>query len=146
MIMTPVSKPLVHLNHIGVAVNKLPEMEKLFSILGLSISHSEPVPEQGVNTHFLPLPSKPTAIEFLEVLDPQGTVSKFIEKKGPGIHHLSFETEQGMLDSLCADLKQSGYRMIYDTPKKGAHSMRINFIHPASAGGILIELMEPEKS
>jgi len=144
--MTQASQPLVHLSHIGVAVNALPEMKKLFSLLGLSITHSEPVIEQGVSTHFIPLPYKPAAIEFLEVLDPKGTVAKFIEKKGPGIHHLSFETEKGKLDSLCQNLKNSGYRLIYDSPKKGAHSMRINFIHPASAGGILIELMEPEKS
>ncbi len=144
--MTPVAKPLVHLSHIGVAVNALPEMKKLFSILGLTVSHSEPVHEQGVSTHFVPLPLKPSAIEFLEVLDPQGTVAKFIDKKGPGIHHLSFETEHGRLDSLCDELKKSGYRLIYETPKNGAHSMRINFIHPGSAGGMLIELMEPQHS
>lgn len=131
------------LNHIGVAVSNLPELKKLFSILGLSVSHTEPVPEQGVITHFLPLPRVPSQIEFLEVTDPQGTVAKFIEKRGPGIHHLSFQVEKGQLDPLCVRLKSEGYRLIYDAPRNGAHSMRINFVHPASAGGILIEVMEP---
>lgn len=131
------------LNHIGVAVQNLPEMKKLFEVLGLHITGTEPVPDQGVTTHFLPLPKESPSIEFLEVTDPEGTVAKFIQKRGPGIHHLSFTVQAGELDPLCSKLTQSGYRTIYPSPKMGAHSMRINFIHPASAGGILIEIMEP---
>ncbi len=131
------------LNHIGVAVKDLPEMKKLFAVLGLSITGTEPVPEQGVTTHFLPLPKAAPSIELLEVTDPEGTVAQFIKKRGPGIHHLSFTVTKGELDTLCEKLVQSGYRMIYPSPKNGAHSMRINFIHPASAGGMLIEIMEP---
>lgn len=140
---------MISLNHIGIAVNQLPEMRKLFEILGLSVDHAEPVPDQGVTTHFLPLPlgngaGGATALELLEVSDPQGTVAKFIEKRGPGIHHLSFVVARGGLDPLCAKLRQAGYRLIYDAPKDGAHRMRINFIHPASAGGMLLELMESQ--
>jgi len=133
----------IRLDHIGVAVKNLPEMKRLFTLLGLTVSNSESVPEQGVTTHFLPLPRENTSIELLEVTDPQGTVAKFIEKKGPGIHHLSFALEAGELDPLCAKLRAAGYRLTYETPKNGAHSMRVNFIHPASAGGMLIEIMEP---
>lgn len=136
-------KTKIALNHIGVAVSDLPGMKKLFSILGLSIDHTEAVPDQGVVTHFIPLPVLPAAIELLEVTDPAGTVQKYIDKRGPGIHHLSFTVEKGTLDSLCTKLSSEGYRMIYPSPKLGAHSMRINFIHPASAGGMLIEIMEP---
>lgn len=134
----------VSLNHIGVAVNQLPEMKKLFSLLGLSVDHTEAVPDQGVVTHFIPLPVQPAAVELLEVTDPEGTVAKFIGKRGPGIHHLSFTVEKGELDPLSKKLRDAGYRLIYDQPKNGAHAMRINFIHPASAGGILIEIMEPQ--
>ena len=130
------------LNHIGIAVSKLPELKKLFSILGLETTHTEPVPDQGVVTHFLPLPREQASLEFLEVTDPEGTVAKFIQKRGPGIHHLSFEVPTGQLDSLCAKLAQSGYKLTYDAPKAGAHGMRVNFIHPQTAGGILIEVME----
>ena len=130
------------LNHIGVAVSRLPEMTRLFGLLGLAVNHVEAVADQGVNTHFLPLPQAPVNLELLEVTDPQGTVARFIEKRGPGIHHLSFEVARGELDPLCAKLRSEGLRLTYDSPQAGAHRMRINFIHPASAGGILIELME----
>ena len=145
--MANVMEPLAHaaqLDHIGIAVTHIPALEKLFELLGLKKTHTEPVAEQGVTTHFLPLPVSPASLEFLEVTDPQGTVAKFIEKRGPGIHHLSFRVKQGSLDSLCANLKQNGYRLTYENPKNGAHHMRVNFIHPASAGGILIEIMEPQ--
>jgi methylmalonyl-CoA epimerase len=133
----------IRLNHIGVAVKDLPEMKQLFSLLGLSVSHTEPVPDQGVTTHFLPIPKGETSVELLEVTDPVGTVAKFIAKRGPGIHHLSFTVDAGQLDSLSARLRTEGVRLIYPEARAGAHAMRINFIHPASAGGILIEIMEP---
>lgn len=132
----------IRLNHIGVAARSLPELRKLFELLGLSITGTEPVPDQGVITHFLPMPAGVASIELLEVTDPEGTVAKFIDKRGPGIHHLSFTVDTGKLEPLCAKLRQNGIRLIYDAPKMGAHSMRINFIHPASAGGMLLEIME----
>lgn len=133
----------VALNHIGIAVANLPEVRKLFGILGLAVTSTEKVPDQGVTTHFLPLPREQASLELLEVSDPEGTVAKFIQKRGPGIHHLSFTVGRGELAPVCAKLRDEGFKMIYDAPRAGAHSMRINFIHPASAGGILIELMEP---
>jgi len=134
------------LNHIGIAVANLPALKKLFSLLGLDVGHVESVPEQGVRAHFLALPQEQAHLEFLEVLDPEGTVAKFVQKRGPGIHHLSFLLGAGELEPLCRQLKAEGYKLTYEAPKDGAHEMRINFIHPASAGGILIELMEPKKA
>jgi methylmalonyl-CoA epimerase len=131
------------LDHIGIAVAQVPSLARLFQLLGLEIGHVEPVPEQGVVAHFLALPKEQAHLEFLEPRDPEGTVAKFIEKRGPGIHHLSFRVGRGELDGLCAKLKADGVRLIYDVSRVGAHRMRINFIHPASAGGILIEVMEP---
>ena len=133
------------LNHIGIAVANLPELKKLFGLLGMAPTHTESVPEQGVNTHFLPLrvESAGSHFEFLEVLDPKGTVAQFIQRRGPGIHHLSFRVDQGALEPLSARLRDAGYRLIYEQPKRGAHGMMINFIHPQTAGGILIEIMEP---
>lgn len=139
----PRSQPVAALDHIGIAVSNLPELTRLFKILGLGVDHEEAVPEQGVNTHFVPLPIEQTNLEFLEVTDPAGTVAKFIEKRGPGIHHLAFRVRYGELDALCARLKGEGIRLIYPEPKPGAHEMRVNFIHPQSAGGMLVEVMEP---
>lgn len=137
--MTP-----ARLNHIGIAVSDIPHLRKLFQILGLTIDHTERVDEQGVMTHFLPLPQPAASLELLEPVDPEGTIAQFLAKRGPGIHHLSFEVTRGELDGLCARLVAAGYRLIYKEPRAGAHAMRINFIHPASAGGMLIEIMEPQ--
>jgi methylmalonyl-CoA epimerase len=135
-------QPQITLNHIGVATDRLPELKKLFQLLGIAEGPVESVPEQGVDVHFQTLEGAAPHIEFLEVKDPEGTVAQFIKKRGPGIHHLSFEVATGGLDPLCMKLKQAGYRLTYDAPKKGAQGMRMNFIHPASASGVLIELME----
>src|SRR4051812_19680269 len=134
---------MISLNHIGIAVADLPALKKLFGLLGISVKSTEPVPDQGVVTHFLPLPNAATNLELLEVTDPEGVVAKFIAKRGPGIHHLSFEVGRGELDRLSERLRAEGYRLTYDAARKGAHGMRVNFIHPAGAGGLLIELMEP---
>jgi methylmalonyl-CoA/ethylmalonyl-CoA epimerase len=138
---------MANLNHIGIAISNLPQMTKLFGLLNLQINHIESMPEQGVMTHFLPLPESeaghPTTLEFLEPLSPDGTVAKFIQKKGPGIHHLAFSVSPGELEPLCQRLRGEGFRLLYESSQRGAHGMMINFIHPSSAGGILIELTEP---
>ena len=132
----------IWLNHIGIAVEDPSALSRTLGLLGFNKTHVEDVPEQGVRTHFVPLSPATTQIELLEVLDPAGTVAKFIEKKGPGVHHLSFEVESGTLDARVAELAAAGLQWIYPTPRPGAHGMRVNFIHPKSAGGVLIELME----
>ncbi len=137
------TRKTLRLNHIGIAVDPLSVMKNLFEELGLPIRSVESVPDQGIQAHFIPLPQTTSTLELLEPIDPQGVIAKFLSKHGPGIHHLSFEAEAGTLDDLCKRLRARGYRLIYDQPRAGAHQMRINFIHPASAGGLLIELMEP---
>ncbi|MGK5081823.1 VOC family protein [Bdellovibrionota bacterium FG-1] len=132
------------LNHVGIAVVDLPRVRKLFSILGLETAHSEAVPEQGVNTHFIPFSAEAygSNLELLEVIHAGSPVAKFISKRGPGLHHLSFRVESGELDALSSRLTAEGYRLVFDGPQAGAHGMRVNFIHPASADGLLIEIME----
>ncbi|NDD91139.1 methylmalonyl-CoA epimerase [bacterium] len=139
---------MTHLNHIGIAVREPEALAGVLALLGFSNTHNEEVPDQGVRTHFFPVTnpgvgaSQATQIELLEVLDPQGTVARFIEKRGPGVHHLSFEVNPGQLDPLCAKIQRAGLQLIYPAPRAGAHGMRVNFIHPKSAGGILLEIME----
>jgi methylmalonyl-CoA/ethylmalonyl-CoA epimerase len=135
---------MISLNHIGIATETgNSQLEKLFRLLGITRGISEQVAEQGVTVHFFNLAGEPPHLELLEVQDPQGTVSNFIKKRGPGIHHLSFLVSAGELDPLCEKLKKENFKFTYEAPKLGAQNMRINFIHPATAGGILIELMEP---
>ncbi len=134
---------MVTLNHIGIATEAgNHQLEKLFQLLGITRGISESVAEQGVNVHFFNLSGDAPHLELLEVQDPSGAVAQFIKKRGPGIHHLSFSVENGKLDSLCAQLKQEGFKFTFEQAKAGAQNMRINFIHPATAGGVLIELME----
>jgi methylmalonyl-CoA/ethylmalonyl-CoA epimerase len=133
----------VSLNHIGIATaTGNTQLEKLFRLLGITRGVSEEVKDQGVNVHFFNLEGTPPHLELLEVRDPQGSVAKFIEKRGAGIHHLSFLLESGSLDELMVLLAAEGFKFTYDHPKAGAQNMRINFIHPATAGGVLVELME----
>ena len=139
---------MASLNHIGIAISDLPQMTKLFGLLNLKIDHSEKVLEQGVVTHFLPLPlptsGKPSSLELLEpIRSEEGTIALFLKKKGPGIHHLAFSVNKGELDPLSERLRNEGFRLIYEQSQSGAHGMRVNFIHPGSAGGILVELTEP---
>jgi methylmalonyl-CoA/ethylmalonyl-CoA epimerase len=133
----------VSLNHIGIATAAgNTQLEKLFRLLGVARGISEEVKDQGVDVHFFNLAGGAPHLELLEVRDPAGSVARFIEKRGPGIHHLSFQVESGALDPLMQTLTSEGFKFTYESPKAGAQGMRINFIHPASAGGVLIELME----
>lgn len=130
----------VYLDHAAVATREPEKLKRVLAILGLTDTGSEAVPSQGVVTHFLkPKPSEP-AVEILEVTDAQGTVARYLDKKGPGIHHLSFMVTA--IDALSAELKAQGVRLVYDSPRPGAHHTRVNFIHPESTGGILIEIAE----
>ncbi len=137
---------MVRLNHIGIAVSQLPRIVQLFSILGLPLDHSQEVPDQGVKTHFIPLSTHSASIELLEVTDPDGTVAEFLKKRGPGIHHLAFSLSPQSLDSTCEVLRSEGYRLVYSECRRGAHGAKINFIHPSTADGVLIELMEEVSS
>jgi methylmalonyl-CoA epimerase len=130
------------LNHIGFAVSDRSQLQKCFEILGLCVSHTEAVPSQGVMTYFMKLPLQQGSLELLEATDPQGVIAQFIQKKGPGIHHLSFELKKGSLSFTSQKLIEAGYKLVYPEARDGAHAMRVNFIHPSTTGGVLIEIME----
>lgn len=132
----------VKLDHIGVAVKSSEKLIKLFNILGVKLNHNEIVHDQNVETFFLPLPVHQTKIELLQPLNESGTISKFLENKGKGVHHLSFECEKGTLKEILLELDKNGFKSIYPEPKVGAHNMLINFLHPKTTDGLLIELME----
>jgi methylmalonyl-CoA epimerase len=141
---------MITLNHIGIAVKEEHQLLELLKLLGLPMDHQEKVEDQKVITSFVPLPQKQeqtftTSLELLKSTDEGGPIAQFIQKRGEGIHHLSFEVGSGELDPLLNRLKTAGYQLIYPEPRMGAHEMRVNFIHPKSTGGILIEVMEKLK-
>ncbi len=124
--------------HIGIAVKDLQESRKFYEqVLGLKCYREETVPDQKVRTAFYKAGN--VKIELLEATDQESPVAKFIEKKGEGLHHIAFETED-----LAKNLKQinNQIRLIDKKPRPGAEGLQIAFVHPASAHGVLVELCE----
>ncbi len=131
-------KPTV-VDHIGIAVKSIEESLKFWEqTMGIKCEGVEEVAEQKVKTAFLPI--KDTEIELLEGTDEDSPVSKFIEKKGEGIHHLAIRVDN--LDEALEELKEKGVRLIDEKPRKGAGGCKIAFVHPKTTGGILLELSE----
>ncbi len=129
----------VAIDHIGIAVESIDEALKFWErSLGIKCTGVEEVAEQKVKTAFLPLGD--TEVELLEATDPESPVAKFIEKKGEGIHHLAIRVEN--LEEALEKMKALGLRMIDEQPRYGAGGARIAFVHPKTAGGVLLELSE----
>ena len=130
---------LLRINHLGIASGSLEQamgcMERLF---GLAVEHVEDVPEQRVKTAFYSVGA--SNLEFLEATDPDGPVGRFLQKRGPGLHHVAFEVDN--LDQAIQELLAKGVRLLDPEPRIGAHGCRIAFIHPAETAGVLMELCE----
>jgi methylmalonyl-CoA/ethylmalonyl-CoA epimerase len=128
-----------HIEHIGIAVASLAESVAFYEkVLGLKCYNIEEVPDQKVRTAFFMVGQ--TKIELLESTDPQGTIARFIEKRGEGIHHIAFAV--GNIEEKLRHAEMEGVRLIDTKPRKGAEGLDIAFLHPGSAHGVLIELCE----
>jgi methylmalonyl-CoA/ethylmalonyl-CoA epimerase len=126
-----------HIEHIGIAVNKLEEAIPYYeNVLGLKCYAIEEVADQKVKTAFFMVGQ--TKIELLESTDPEGPIGKFIEKKGPGVHHLAFAVDN--VNEALADVAAKGIQLIDKAGRKGAEGMNIGFLHPKSTLGVLTEL------
>ena len=131
---------LTKINHIGIAVTSLAEALPFYrDHLGMVFRGTEEVAEQKVRVAMLQIGE--AKIELLEPTDPESPVARFLEKNGPGIHHLAYEVED--IEQAIAKLEQEGARMIDRIPRNGAHGTRIAFIHPKSSAGVLTELCQP---
>ena len=131
---------LSHIEHLGIAVKSLETAIPYYEeILGLKCYAIEEVKDQKVKTAFFKIGQ--TKIELLESTDPEGTISKFIEKKGEGIHHIAFSVKDGVQNALCV-LVGKGIILIDKTPRIGAEGLDIAFLHPKSTIGVLTELCE----
>lgn len=128
------------LDHIGIAVKNLDEAVKFYrDVLGLELEGVEEVPEESVKVAMFRVGD--THIELLQGTTPESAISKFIEKRGEGIHHIAVRVED--VDKSVEVLKSRGAVLVYDKSKlvsKG--SRKINFVHPKSTGGVLLELVE----
>lgn len=131
---------ITHLDHIAIAVPDLAAaIQRFAEDFGLELSGQEDVPTEQTSTAFFPISG--TRIELVSPMDGQGPIASSLEKRGPGIHHICFRTDN--IEEDMARLTAKGYRFIQDEPKPGAHGTRVAFIHPKSTGGVLIELAEP---
>ena len=130
-----------HIEHIGIAVSSLAEAIPYYeNVLGLECYAIEEVADQKVRTAFFQVGD--TKIELLETTDPEGPIGKFIEKKGPGVHHLAFAMEN--VSQALEDARKHGIRLIDEQPRKGAEGLQIGFLHPKSTQGVLTEFCGKE--
>ena len=130
------------INHLGIATKGIDEALKFWQdALGLENVHTEEVAEQKVRVAMLPIGE--TKIELLEATSDDSPIAKFIEKRGGGIHHIAVEVED--IAASLAKLKSAGARLIDEQPRIGAEGCLIAFVHPASSGGVLLELIQENK-
>ena len=133
---------MLKVEHIGIAVKTLAESVPLFEkLLNSQCYKTEVVESEKVNTAFFK--TKDTKIELLESIDENGVISKFIDKKGEGLHHIAFEVDN--IETEMERLKNEGFILLNDRPKKGADNKLICFLHPKNTNGVLIELCEEIK-
>lgn len=130
---------ITHIEHLGIAVKSLEESIPYYeNILGLKCYSIEEVADQKVRTAFFKVGQ--TKIELLESTDPEGTISKFIEKRGEGVHHVAFAVNG--VEGALAEAADKGVQLIDKAPRKGAEGLSIAFLHPKSTHGVLTELCE----
>jgi methylmalonyl-CoA/ethylmalonyl-CoA epimerase len=128
--------------HIGIAVKNLAESNQLFeSLFGKGAYKKETVEVENVSTSFFKVGD--TKIELLEATDPDSAISKFIDKRGEGIHHIAFEVED--IKSEMKRLKEEGFILLRDEPFRGADNKLVCFLHPKSVNHILVELCQEIK-
>jgi methylmalonyl-CoA/ethylmalonyl-CoA epimerase len=130
------------IDHVGIAVADLDEAIDLHvDVYGLSLVHRETIGEQGVEAALLDVGE--SHIELLAPLHEDTPVGRFLAKRGPGLHHIAYHVED--IELSLRTLRDAGVRLIDETPRPGIRASRVAFLHPAAAGGVLTELVEPAK-
>ena len=127
-------------DHIGVAVEDVDAALALYErAYDMKLVHRETVTEQGVDAALLDVGEN--HVELLGALGPDTPVGKFLAKKGPGMHHVAYQVQD--IEATLAALKEAGLRLIDETPRVGIRNSRVAFLHPATAGGVLTEIVQP---
>jgi methylmalonyl-CoA epimerase len=133
--------PPIEIDHIGIAVKTHGDARAFWEALGwdLNSAPKETVADQKVNVAFLNTQNQ-ASLELLQPTDDTSTVAKFMERRGPGIHHICLRVKK--IEEVLSRLKATGVRLINESPVMGADQCRVAFVHPSSTGGILVELSE----
>ena len=128
------------IDHVGVAVEDLDSAVELYSQrFDMREQHRETVEEQGVEAVLLEVGDG--HVELIRPLSPESGVARWIDRHGPGLHHVAYATED--IDSALATVRDAGLRLIDEQPRRGIRDSRVAFLHPKSTGGVLTELVEP---
>lgn len=131
-------KDQVQIDHLGIAVKSLPVAKAIYEKLGLSISAEQIVEQEQVRLVMVPVGEG--RLELLQATSENSAIAKFIAKRGEGLHHVCLRVPD--LSAVVERLKQDGVRLVSDEIKTGAGGHRYVFVHPSSAGGVLLELVE----
>jgi methylmalonyl-CoA/ethylmalonyl-CoA epimerase len=126
------------IEHVGIAVRSIAEARRFWEALGLTVEHVEEVPQEGVRVAMIPCGG--SRIELLEPTRDDSPIARFLDKRGPGIHHLCLASDGVRADD--ARLRAAGFEVLRPEPTRGAGGCWVQFVHPKSAGGVLVELSE----
>ena len=130
------------IDHVGIAVADLDvAIEHYTTAYGMTLVHEEVNEEQGVREAMMAVGDSGSFLQLLAPLTPDSTIAKFLDKSGPGIQQMAYRVDS--IDEVSEHLRALGMRLLYDAPKKGTAGSRVNFVHPKSAGGVQVELVEP---
>ena len=132
----------LRLDHLGVAVKSIAAARGFYEALGLVVSHEETVEHERVKTAMLPLGE--SRIELLEATEEDSVIGRFVAKRGEGLHHVAVCVDG--VDAMFARLKRDGVRLASDSVRVGAGGHRYFFVHPSSTGGVLLEIVSPQRA
>lgn len=135
---------VLRVDHVGIAVPDLDEAIDFYQrVFGMRCTHQEVNLEQGVREAMMQVGPEPSGaqLQLLAPLSDSSTIAKFIDRSGPGMQQLAFTVAN--IDAASATLRERGAQLLYDEPRRGTAGSRVNFVHPRSTGGVLVELVEP---
>jgi methylmalonyl-CoA/ethylmalonyl-CoA epimerase len=134
---------LTAIDHVGVAVWDLETAIRFYSdTFGLEVAHQEVNEEQGVREAMLPVGESGSCIQLMAPLTPDSVIARFLDRRGPGIQQLAYRVSD--IKAASQELRARGLRLLYDEPRRGTADSLVNFVHPRDAGGVLVELVQPE--
>ena len=130
------------IDHVGIAVADMDAALRFYrETFGLACVHEETNEDQGVREALLAVGDGETQLQLLAPLRPDSAIARFLDRAGPGVQQVAYTVTD--LDSVSAQLREKGLRLLYVEPRPGTAGSRINFVHPKDAGGVLVELVEP---
>jgi methylmalonyl-CoA/ethylmalonyl-CoA epimerase len=130
------------IDHVGIAVADFDAAVQYYAdVFGMTVTHEEINEGQGVREAMLSVGDSGSSIQLLAPLTDDSPIAKFLNQRGPGIQQIAYRVRD--IDAVSATLRERGAELLYDEPRRGTAGSRINFVHPRSAGGVLIELVEP---